>query len=69
MTRKLKKPPFPSAKQYQTLREAVESGVGFGISRWLKHRNESIEERDQDALEEQLVREVLNGICERFEFD
>ena len=64
-----RKPSLPPVKQYLVLREAVERGVGFGVSRWLKYRDEQMEDVDRDALEEQLVREVLNEICEGFEFD
>ena len=68
MTRK-RKPSFPPANQYQIFRAAAEQGVAFGVSRWLKYRDEPIEDWDREALEEHLVREVLNEICERFEFD
>ena len=60
---------FPPAKRYALLCEVVERGVGFGVSRWLKYRDDQMDDVDRDALEEQLVQEVLNEICDRFEFD
>ena len=66
MTRRQKKPPFPLAKQYEALHDAVEHGVGYGVSRWLKYRENPIKDRDRHNLEEHLVREVLNVIYARF---
>ena len=52
-------------RAYTVLSEAVERGVAFGWSHAHKHESNPSE----DIVCENMEREVLNAICEAFDFD
>lgn len=52
-------------KAYDVLSRAVEEGVSYGYNRAHKH----VEKPSPTAIVESVEREVMNSICEYFEFD
>lgn len=54
------------ANEYKVMREAVESGVRFGVRRAYKHTD-----KEEPTVEQQeyMVEEILNSICEWFTFE
>ncbi len=53
------------AKEYEILARAVEEGVRHGIIRAFKHDDNPLKEHMAETVES----EVLNAICEVFNFD
>ena len=53
------------ANEYKVMREAVETGVRFGVRRAYKHTD-----KEEPSVEQQeyMVEEILNSICEWFTF-
>jgi hypothetical protein len=51
-------------RAYPVLIEAVEAGVAIGWNRAFKHEDAP----HADTIREHIEREVLNAICERFDF-
>ena len=63
----------PTVKLYPVIARAVEEGVGYGIRRAFKYTDESDSMTRQSvytaSLEEHIVHEVMNALCEVLEFD
>ncbi|MCR4374169.1 MAG: hypothetical protein NUW22_04910 [Acidobacteria bacterium] len=57
------------AKEYPALVDALDSGILFGLSRADKHASDPLTEAQRDRVAEHVNREVLNAICERFDFE
>ena len=53
------------AKEYILMEEAVEQGVMWG---W-QHAHKHVEHPEPEAIKEQIVNDVLNEICARFDFE
>lgn len=51
-------------RAYPVLEQAIETGVAFGWSRSHKHEAHP----DEETVKEHMEREVLNAICEAFDF-
>jgi hypothetical protein len=54
----------PQVKVYDVMVRAVEEGAAHGVRRAYKHTSNP----SPEAIEESVVEEVLNSICEWFEF-
>lgn len=52
---------------YEVLLRAVEQGVAFGWNGAIKHN--LLHTPDPDAAKDRIVDEVMNAICEVFEFE
>ena len=63
MTKKKVKSEQLVARVYPLLAEAIEAGVAYGLRRAYKYNDAPT----RDELEEQVVREVLNAVMERFD--
>ena len=53
------------AKEYAVLEMAVEQGVALGWNHAHKHVDSPLAE----AIQDQIVQDVLNEVCEWFDFD
>lgn len=53
------------ANEYKVMREAVESGIKFGVRRAYKHTDQ---EPPTEAQQEYIIEEIMNSICEWFTF-
>lgn len=53
------------ARAFDLIEEAIGDGVRMGWMRAHKH----VEKPKPEAIQESIEREVLNAVCERFEFD
>lgn len=56
-------------KEYLILERAVEEGIAHGWRRGFKHQPTDPPEGCADAVREALREEVLNAICEVFDFE
>ena len=52
-------------KTYTVLERAVEEGVKYGYTRAFKY----VDNPTRDAIEDEVVKAVMNQICEVFDFD
>lgn len=57
------------ADEYKVLLQCVESGARIGIRRFLKHSDIDIREELVQQLQNTVVDEVINVICEWFSFE
>lgn len=55
-------------KTYEVVSRAVEEGVSFGWQRFMKYHDGDVSEM-QDAVYDNVVREVLNALCEVVDFE
>ena len=53
------------AREYELMQLAVEDGVAIGYARAFKHTDEPSEHEMKDHLQ----REIINQICEWFDFE
>ena len=56
---------FMKPKIYPILEECIESGIRFGFRRAFKHDDDPSEEQ----VVEHMLREIMNAICEKFDFE
>lgn len=56
-------------KLYRLVSEAIDEGVAFGVRRFFKHRDlEHLSDAHREELAEDIAAEVMNALCERFDF-
>jgi hypothetical protein len=54
-----------SFKSWNIISRAVEEGINFGVNHAFKHSNTP----SLDTIKENVEREVMNSLCEIFDFD
>ncbi len=53
---------------YAVLSECVEQGIACGLRRSDKHADDPLTAEQRARVEEHIDREVMNAICDKFEF-
>ena len=55
-------------RAWDTIADAVETGIEFGVMRWQKYQPEAEKPEALEALKEHVLREVMNAIDEKIDF-
>jgi hypothetical protein len=54
---------------YTILCDCLDAGIAYGLRRADKHADDPLTDAQRERLAEHLEREILNAICEKFDFD